>query len=166
VLKVKATQWRACSGTTKARNPEIKRTCWSAPRPGRFSPGKSGTYCTGGCVDLAVALYGAENLTPPAFDPWTVEPVSIRYTDWAIGPPQLLVYQHSQILRSAPHNVFMCFVRISEQTATCATYSINWLVFITKTECVYCAVRTGYLNKAVCASALSENKQRLVPLTA
>jgi len=26
----------------------------------------------------------------------------------------------------------MCFVFISEQTATCATYNINWLVFITK----------------------------------
>jgi len=28
-------------------------------------------------------------------------------------------------------------------------YSINWLVFITETECVYCAVRTGslYINQ-------------------
>jgi hypothetical protein len=25
-------------------------------------------------------------------------------------------------------------------------YNINWLVFITETECVYCAVRTGKLN--------------------
>jgi len=24
-------------------------------------------------------------------------------------------------------------------------YSFNWLVFITETQCVYCAVRTGYL---------------------
>jgi len=24
--------------------------------------------------------------------------------------------------------VFMCFVFISQQTATCATYSINWLI--------------------------------------
>jgi hypothetical protein len=28
----------------------------------------------------------------------------------------------------------------------CFLYSINWLVFITETECVYCAVRTEYLN--------------------
>ena len=48
----------------------------------------------------------------------------------------------------------MCFVFIWEQTATCATYSINWLVFITEMKCVYCAVRTGSLNKAVCASSL------------
>jgi len=26
-------------------------------------------------------------------------------------------------------------------------YNINWLILITDTECVYCAVRTGYLNK-------------------
>ena len=48
----------------------------------------------------------------------------------------------------------MCFVFISEQTATCVTYSINWLVFITEIKSVYCAVRTGSLNKAVCPSSL------------
>ena len=36
----------------------------------------------------------------------------------------------------------MCFVYISEQTAITSLYSINWLVFIIETECVYCAVRT------------------------
>jgi hypothetical protein len=40
----------------------------------------------------------------------------------------------------------MCFVFIWEQTATCATYSINWLVFITEMKSVYCAVRTGSLR--------------------
>ena len=35
----------------------------------------------------------------------------------------------------------MCFVRISEQTATFALYGINWLVFITVVESVYSAVR-------------------------
>jgi hypothetical protein len=33
--------------------------------------------------------------------------------------------QHLTIVRSA-NTVFMCFVFIWEQTATCATYSINW----------------------------------------
>jgi hypothetical protein len=42
-----------------------------------------------------------------------------------------------------PYSVFMCFVRIWEQTAIISLYSINWLVFITETEKVYCAVRTG-----------------------
>jgi hypothetical protein len=41
----------------------------------------------------------------------------------------------------------MCFVWISEQTAIISLYSINWLVCITETECVYCAVRTESLNE-------------------
>jgi hypothetical protein len=45
-----------------------------------------------------------------------------------------------------PHSVFMCFVWISEQTAIISLYSINWLVCITETVCVYCAVRTESLN--------------------
>ena len=44
-----------------------------------------------------------------------------------------------------PHTaVFMCFVWISEQTAIISLYSINWLVCVTETECVYCAVRTVF----------------------
>ena len=45
-----------------------------------------------------------------------------------------------------PHSVFMCFVWISEQTAIISLYNINWLVCITETECVYCAVRTEHLT--------------------
>jgi len=50
--------------------------------------------------------------------------------------------------------LYLCFVFIWVQTATCATYSINWLVFITEMKSVYGAVRTGSLNIAVCASSL------------
>jgi hypothetical protein len=50
--------------------------------------------------------------------------------------------------------VCACSVFIWEQTATCATSSIKWLVFITQMKSVYSAVRTGSLNKAVCASYL------------
>ena len=67
--------------------------------------------------------------------------------------------QHSTTVRSA-HIVFLCFVFIWDQTATCATYSINWLVFITEMKSVYCAVRTGSLNKAVCASYLKGYSDR------
>jgi len=35
-----------------------------------------------------------------------------------------------------PHIVFMYFVWISEQTAIISLYSIDWLVFITDTECL------------------------------
>jgi len=45
-----------------------------------------------------------------------------------------------------PHSVFMCFVWTLEQTAIISIYNINWLVCITETECVYCAVQTGSLK--------------------
>jgi len=45
-----------------------------------------------------------------------------------------------------PYGVFVCIVWVSEQMATAFMYSINWLVFITETEYVYCAVRTESLN--------------------
>ena len=49
--------------------------------------------------------------------------------------------------------LYLCVLYLSEnKEATCATYSINWLVFITEMKSVYCAVRTGSLNKAVCVS--------------
>ena len=47
-----------------------------------------------------------------------------------------------------------CFVRISEQTATFALYIIDWLVFITVVESVYCAVRADSLYKADYVSSL------------
>ena len=43
-----------------------------------------------------------------------------------------------------PQSVFMCFVWIWEQTAIISLYNINWLVFITETECVYCALRSTF----------------------
>ena len=45
-----------------------------------------------------------------------------------------------------PRSVFMCSVWVWEQTAIISLYNINWLVCITETECVCCAVRTWYLN--------------------
>jgi hypothetical protein len=46
----------------------------------------------------------------------------------------------------------MCFVWIWEQTAIISLYSVNWLVCITETECVYCAVRTAslYIIQVMC----------------
>ena len=73
-----------------------------------------------------------------------------------------------------PHSVFMCFVWVWEQTAIISLYSINWLVCITETECVYCGVRTGSLyiilrsahTVYLCVLCGSENKQQLFPYTA
>jgi len=79
------------------------------------------------------------------------------------------LYIYNSTFRS--HSVFMCFVWISEQTAIISLYSINWLEFMTETECVYCAVRTGSLyiilrsahTSYLCVLCGSENKQRLFP---
>jgi len=46
-----------------------------------------------------------------------------------------------------PHSVFMCFVWISEQTDIISLYNINWLIFITEAESIYCEVRTGSLSQ-------------------
>jgi hypothetical protein len=42
----------------------------------------------------------------------------------------------------------MCFVRISEQTATFTLQNVKRLVFVTDVESVYSAVRTESLYKA------------------
>ena len=45
-----------------------------------------------------------------------------------------------------PQSAFLCFVWIWEQTAIISLYGINWLVCVTETGCVYCAVRTEHLT--------------------
>ena len=62
---------------------------------------------------------------------------------WSLYVPRGLTFTNSTF---CPHSVIMCFVWIWEQTAIVSLYSIDWLVFITETECVYCAVRTGYVT--------------------
>ena len=66
-----------------------------------------------------------------------------------------------------PHSVFMCFVWISEQTAIISLYNINWLVFITERECVYCAVRTGSVVTVVtiCTTSLTFTNSTFCPHT-
>jgi len=43
-----------------------------------------------------------------------------------------------------PHSCIYVFC-VDLRTAIISLYNINWLVFITEMECVYCEVRTGYL---------------------
>jgi hypothetical protein len=66
-----------------------------------------------------------------------------------------------------PHSVFMCFVWISEQTAIISLYSINWLVFVTETECLLRGRNWNYytyLRVTVGRPDVSSNK-RLLRLT-
>jgi len=58
-----------------------------------------------------------------------------RKAQWLLYVPPDLTFNNS-----------ICFVRISTQTAIIPLYNINWLVFITETESVYCAVRTESLT--------------------
>jgi len=43
-------------------------------------------------------------------------------------------------------SAFVCFLWISEQTGVISLSSVNLLVFITGTKCVYCAVRAEFLH--------------------
>ena len=50
-----------------------------------------------------------------------------------------------------PHSVFMCFAWIWEQTAIISLYNINWLVFITETECLLCGTDWVFIyNSTFC----------------
>ena len=62
-----------------------------------------------------------------------------------------------------PHSVFMCFVWISEQTAIISLYSINWLVFITDTNCL---MRTDQFTTHTLSSLtnLDQNPPHLSPM--
>jgi hypothetical protein len=53
--------------------------------------------------------------------------------------------------------LYLCGLYLSQnKTAISAPIQHNWLVFITERKCVYCAVRTGSSNTAVCASSLKQ----------
>jgi len=51
-----------------------------------------GTHCTGGWVGPWAGLdrCGKSRPLPPEFDPWTVQPVASRYTDYATRPTHLM----------------------------------------------------------------------------
>jgi len=67
-----------------------------------------------------------------------------------------------------PHREFMCFLWFLEETAIISLHYINWMVFTTETECVYCAVRTGSLysnqvNARICSRDVAQEAS-LLPL--
>jgi hypothetical protein len=80
---------------------------WSAPCPGRFTPGKDPVPIVPGFIPGG-GPQGWSGLVrkispPPGFDPRTVQPVAIRYTDWAI-PARDLVQLPTQYSSSAIGN--------------------------------------------------------------
>jgi len=73
-----------------------------------------------------------------------------------LKPARHVMHQQFNIqqLYTLPTQCICVFCTYWGQTATCATYILNWLVFITEMKSVYCAVRTGSLNVAVWASSV------------
>ena len=54
-------------------------TGWSTPRSGRFTSGKDQvTVLQGAWWAPGLVMTGVENLTPPGFEPSTVQPVATR----------------------------------------------------------------------------------------
>jgi hypothetical protein len=92
---------------------------------------------------------------------WTIKSVSLWYKpfrpQWSLYVPYsghcmyrtvVTIYTTSLTFNNStfcPHSVFMYFVWISEKTGVISLHNFNWLVFITETVSVYCAVRTGSL---------------------
>ena len=79
----------------------------------------------------------------------------VNRTFWRVCPPQCSAYRghdEPQIwvqIFLLPINQFS--LTGAGVTTTTAQYSTNWLVFITETECVYCAVRsTFYVLPTLC----------------
>jgi hypothetical protein len=48
----------------------------------------------------------------------------------------------------------MYIARISEQRAIISFYSVNFSVYVTEAESIYCAVQTGSFNQAATVSSL------------
>ena len=68
--------------------------------------------------------------------------------NWTFYSPVVTICTASLTFNNStfcPYALFMCFVWIWKQTATISLYGIDLPVFITETECVYCAVRAGSL---------------------
>ena len=52
--------------------------------------------------------------------------------------------------------------RKEEEEEIISLYNINWLVFITETQCVYCAVRTGLVLDLKAAAKLLSEREKMV----
>jgi len=68
---------------------------------------------------------------------------SHRYGSWQNLAAGLSV-EAQWLLHIPPRLTFNNSTLCPEQTASISLYNLNLLVFITETECVYCAVRTGF----------------------
>jgi len=87
---------------------------------------------------------------------FSVEYAPLRFTffSWSFNllkPTGHVIHHQFNIQQLYAVLTLYLFVFIWEKNSDLCHLSINWLVFITEMKSVYCAVRTGSLNKAVCA---------------
>jgi hypothetical protein len=95
-----------------------------------------------GCVYCAVKPRSIKHLVLKGLNT-TLKARSLPSTikaQWSLYVPLGLTFKISTF---CPYSLFMSSVWISKQTAIIFLYRINWMVFVTETEIVYCAVRTG-----------------------
>ena len=91
---------------------------WSAPRPGRFIPGKDP-------VPIIQEAQGRSERVrkisppPPGFDPRTVQPVASRYTDWAI-PDHTIIFGNT-----FKYTVRLCYAAFQIQCVSTTEFCIT-----------------------------------------
>jgi len=85
--------WSLCNSTLSLTSALYDCGC-SKPRPGRFTPPeRPSTRCIGrlsGPQSRCERVRKISPPPPPGFDPRTVQPVTSRYTDWAIPATQFI----------------------------------------------------------------------------
>jgi len=72
---------------------------------------------------------------------------------WLRDAPASLTFKN---LTLCPHCIYVFCVYLRTNSDLCQLQH-KLIGFITEMKSVYCAVRTGYLNKAVCASSFRTN---------
>jgi hypothetical protein len=106
---------------------------------------------------------------------WQLLLSDMNTADGVPGDVLLLVLSPFRVLcttKFCADIAFMCSVWIREERAVISLYSINWLVFITETECllrgtdwIFIILRSAH-TVYLCVLCGSENKQRLFRYTA
>ena len=78
-----------------------------------------------------------------------IQTVCLLYTLTIYSPVHALRTSRFNIKKNFrfAHTVYLCYVWVAAPTTMNLLYAINWWVFITQTQYVYCAVRTECLNK-------------------
>ena len=119
---------------------------WSMPCPGRFIPGKGTDFIRGWVGSRAGLDECAKSRPPTGFDPWTLQPVGRRYTDYTI-PARLCSLYSSKIyliLKTPPTCIRPQILRNTFLSNTSGFFSPEWKCI--QNCCAYSVIgRTAFL---------------------